>query len=457
MKIKTKLSLLSSLFLIVLVTATVATVIYSIQKNAEEDIKRFRAEEMEHVKAELRDKVTMVYDSIASEYETMHKRSAIEERYGKRVKNVVESATALLENLNKKVERGEVKLHEAQQRAKEQIAAIRYDEGVGYLWINDTSKPYPKMLMHPLVTSLNNQVMDDEIWNTGLGNNTNIFVAFLDVTEQHGAGYVDYLWKKPTKDGKLTEMQPKISYVSLFKPWGWIIGTGIYVDDAETDGIAALKNQVATMRYDNGEGYFFIVSNEVPYPVTLLQPIAPMLEGQRMDNPKWNNIAFNKSEHLFTALVRATHNLQGEGFVDYLWTKPTPSGVTRENVPKLSFVKVFKPLGWVIGTGVYTDNIDVAVAAKKQQIEAQVKSLIKVILSIALGVLLLSLLASYWFANNLSKALGELTELTRDISLGKGLEEKIASTERKDEIGQLARAIERLQTSVKLMMKRMKR
>lgn len=457
MKIKSKLTLLSSLFLILLVLAIAGAVVFSIQRNAEEEIKRYRAEEMSRAKAELRDKVKMVYDMIETEYKVMRSKENIQERYGKRVKNVVEVAMAELHSLQNQVERGELTLAQAQTIAKEEIAEMQYDGNTGYFWINDTGKPFPRMIMHPKSPELTGKVLDDKKWNSALGRNANLFVSFVNITEKQGAGFVDYQWPKPTKDGKLTKMQPKISYVSLFKPWNWIIGTGIYVDDAEADGIDAIEQQITSLRYDKGEGYFFILSDELPFPKVILHPVIPALEGRLMNDAKWNNIALNGTEHLFTALIKKTRNPLKEGFVDYVWTKPTPGGVTKNDVPKLSFVKAFKPLGWVIGTGIYTDSIDQAVALKKQQVDQQVKELVTIIVSVAAVILLISLLASYLFASSLSKALTDLTNLAREISLGKGLDEEIESKSRKDEIGQLARAIECLQTSVKIMMKRIKR
>jgi len=53
-----------------------------------------------------------------------------------------------------------------------------------------------------------------------------------EVCEKAGEGFVSYVWAKPKAGGgATTELYPKISYVRLYKPWGWIIGTGLYVDD----------------------------------------------------------------------------------------------------------------------------------------------------------------------------------------------------------------------------------
>lgn len=79
------------------------------------------------------------------------------------------------------------------------------------------------------------------------------------------------------------------------------------------------------------------------------------------------------------------------------------------------------------------------------------------ILGIGLAVLLVSMLIAWFFGQRLSGAIAKLTDVAREISLGKGLNEKIEATSRTDEVGQLARAVERLQTSVKIMMKRMQK
>lgn len=88
------------------------------------------------------------------------------------------------------------------------------------------------MIMHPTVPGLDGTILDNEDYNCAEGTGKNLFVAFVDVVEENGEGYVDSLWPKVTDNG-LTENLPKESYVRLFEPWGWIIGTGIYIDDID--------------------------------------------------------------------------------------------------------------------------------------------------------------------------------------------------------------------------------
>jgi len=65
------------------------------------------------------------------------------------------------------------------------------------------------------------------------GKNKNLFQAMVEVALDSGEGYVAYDWPKPTKDGATSELYPKESFVKLYKPWGWVIGSGLYIDDVE--------------------------------------------------------------------------------------------------------------------------------------------------------------------------------------------------------------------------------
>lgn len=457
MRIRTKLSLIPSVSLLVIVVIITSVVSFSIYRNSQIEISQYRENEMARVKEELSDKVNMAYELVASEYQNATDSKWIEQHYGNRVKNVVEVAVAMLSHYKQQVDSGKMTELEAQEEAKQKIAEMRYDGEAGYVWINDTSKPFAKMIMHPIFPDINGTVLDDKKWNTALGLNKNLFNVAIDLTEKHSKGFIDYRWLKPGPNGSSSKMQPKVSYVSLFEPWGWIVGSGIYVDDAKKAAVESIKNSVSLLRYDDGEGYFFIVNNDLPYPKMVMHPILPELNGKVQNSPKLDLLANNKTEHVFTALVKTTQNSEGAGFVDYIYNKPTKNGVTENYLPKLSYVRSFEPLNWVIGSGVYTDEIDKSIANKEAATKRQIQRLIIIIIFVAMFVLMLSLLVSYLFGVRVSRSLEELTERARDISLGKNLDTEIDSTNRNDEIGQLARAIERLQTSVKMMMQKMKR
>ncbi len=110
---------------------------------------------------------------------------------------------------------------ERKARALAIVKAMRYNKA-DYLWINDLS---PVMVMHPIKSSLDGKDLSDFADPDG----KRLFVEMADVCKSKGEGTVDYLWPKPGFQAPV----PKLSYVKLFEPWGWVIGTGIYIEDVD--------------------------------------------------------------------------------------------------------------------------------------------------------------------------------------------------------------------------------
>ncbi len=114
------------------------------------------------------------------------------------------------------------RLREAKNEAKKIIGDMRYgDELKDYFWINDTT---PKMIMHPYRPYMEGMDLSDYRDLKG----KNFFVDIVNITNEFGSGYIEYNWQ--WKDDSLTVV-PKLSYVKSYEPWGWIVGTGIYIED----------------------------------------------------------------------------------------------------------------------------------------------------------------------------------------------------------------------------------
>ncbi|TSE21032.1 Methyl-accepting chemotaxis protein 4 [Tepidimonas alkaliphilus] len=114
---------------------------------------------------------------------------------------------------------GQLSRAEAQDLAKRAVAALRYDR-VEYFWINDME---PRVVMHPVNPKLDGQPAGDIRDPNGFA----LFRGFVDKVRSEGEGFVAYQWPRPGSD----EPVDKLSYVKGFAPWGWVIGSGIYVDD----------------------------------------------------------------------------------------------------------------------------------------------------------------------------------------------------------------------------------
>ncbi len=134
---------------------------------------------------------------------------------------LVETAYSIASDLQAQVSKGELTTEQAQQQAKAEIKALRYNE-TNYFWINDLDA---RIVMHPIKPQLDGK----DLSTFTDPNGKKIFVEFAAVAKRDGQGTVPYLWPKP---GSETPVK-KISFVKGFKPWGWVIGTGIWVDDVE--------------------------------------------------------------------------------------------------------------------------------------------------------------------------------------------------------------------------------
>ena len=120
----------------------------------------------------------------------------------------------------------------ARKTAAARISKLRYGNG-DYFWINDLG---PRMIMHPLKPELNGQDLTENKDPTG----KRLFVEFANVVKKQGSGFVEYQWPKPGKDAP----QPKLSYVTGFEPWSWVIGTGVYIDDLQAQLWDSARNVV---------------------------------------------------------------------------------------------------------------------------------------------------------------------------------------------------------------------
>ena len=154
-----------------------------------------------------------------SVYELFHLKDALESQRSGELKHLTELAVKAVQEEYEAGEKGAISIEEAKSRAAARVANLRYGQS-GYFWINDLE---PRMVMHPTNPALNGKSLTDSKDPDGV----QIFVEFVKAVQKNGEGFVSYSWPKPGSD----KPQPKISYVTGFAPWGWVIGSGLYVDD----------------------------------------------------------------------------------------------------------------------------------------------------------------------------------------------------------------------------------
>ncbi len=134
---------------------------------------------------------------------------------------LVETAETLVTKLHQQALVGEISMEEAQQRAISALDAMRYGDN-GYFMIYDMNST---MVHHPITASLIGRDLKS------LQDVNGVYIISEQVEmAKNGGGFVAYHWKKTGAD---ETPYPKIAYSLPFTPWGWVLNTGLYVDDLD--------------------------------------------------------------------------------------------------------------------------------------------------------------------------------------------------------------------------------
>lgn len=192
---------------------------------------------------------------------------------------------------------------------------------------------------------------------------------------------------------------------------------GLMSDEAARD---AAKNAVRSMHYD-GTNYYFIWDQNG---TGVVHGSVPAFEGVNFINsPEATKLPYVSD--MVSKQVAIGHSTSGQGVAYFKMTKPGKS----EPVNKVSFSHLFAPWGWNIGTGAYLDDID---AAFWDQARFN--------LMVSIGVMIFAAIGSYILGRDLSLALTRVSNRVSSVTDG-DLNSEIPGTDRKDEVGVLARAV----------------
>ncbi len=150
------------------------------------------------------------------------------------ITELTETVWSLIESYYERELAGELSRTDAQHRAILRIAKLRYGpEQKDYFWISDMT---PRFIVHPYRPDLENKNISD-IQEPYI---KQLLFRFNKLVEQKDGGYIDYTWQWKDDPGKIF---PKLSYIKVFKPWGWIVGTGMYIDEINAE-ISSIRNKL---------------------------------------------------------------------------------------------------------------------------------------------------------------------------------------------------------------------
>jgi methyl-accepting chemotaxis protein len=355
--------------LLILVIATILTIsviigaeaIYNIGAVSESNIKQYREEAYLNKEAELKNYVAMAVKTAESYYKRTEPA-----RIKAEVSTYLREQTSFIFSIIEKEyqnNKGKLSNEELKHRIKTIVSESRYGKN-GYFWINDTNAI---IIDHPIKPSLNGR----NLANFKDKGGKKIFSEFAKVASLNGEGFVDYVWPKPGFE----KPQPKISFVKMFKPLNWVIGTGAYVEDVTSNMQKEALATIAQMRYGKN-GYFWVLDTKGGM---IMHPIKPSLNGKNL-----STFQDKKGVYLFRDLSSISVK-KGEGLVKYHWQKPG------ETIPKqkFSYTKLFKEWGWAIGTGAYVDDIEEKIILMEQNAQNKIDEIIFTIVLISVIIVIL--------------------------------------------------------------------
>jgi len=188
----------------------------------------------------------------------------------------IDTVSSLLSYYEDEVNAGRMNLQQAQDAAKEHIKALRYNEKEYFFILNNQVQG----VMHPIKPALDNTDLSDIKDPEG----KQLFVEFAKVAKESKEGYVSYMWPKPDSETPL----PKLTFVRAFSEWGWIVGTGVYVDDVNDEflNVVIKKGIGIVLLIVFMTGLLIAIQRSIGNKLSLMQTMAEELAGGNGDLTK---------------------------------------------------------------------------------------------------------------------------------------------------------------------------
>ncbi len=215
-------------------------------------------------------------------------------------------------------------------------------------------------------------------------------------------------------------------------------------DLTEAQAKKEAADRIRDLRYDNGKGYFWIDTVSGDNVVLLGRDT----EGKNRINAQDPNGVY------FIKEINKHAQEEGGGYTDFAFPKPGEQTA----LPKRGYSMLFKPYQWVIGTGVWIDEIDTLVNARTDELNAQLRSSILTAVAVILVMLLIFIAFALYLGNSIARPIQKVTERMKIMGKGDFCLEGEAAIDvnelasRPDELGTMAHAMQDMNSQVRKLM-----
>ena len=335
---------------------------------------QMRTEYTNHQKQIIKQEVDRVVDLIAYE------RSQSEILTKEKIKSRGYEAHSIAQNIYQRYNTTKNDA-EIQQMIIEALRPIRFEQESGYYFIIRTDGVEILFADKPEMDGLNLLNFQDT-------QGQYVVKDMIGIVEQSDEGFYEYHWTKPDAQGKDFK---KISFVKRFEPYDWLIGAGLYVVDVEDKIKADLLSTISRIRFGK-EGYIFI---------NRLNGDNLVSNGKLFSGTKKLWEAFNKNsekiKNIFDMEHRAALNPDGD-YIYYSWEKLTDSN---KESPKTSFIYGIPDLQWLVGAGVYLDDVETDIAVMRTEFIDQTKLKMLYSIMVVMGISAIIILFFNWLNRRL--------------------------------------------------------
>ncbi len=339
--------------------------IYETYTQFKKDAEKMQEELLEEKKFDIKNETEKVIDYI--EYKRSQADSNFKENIKAKVLEAYNISTYIYEQNKQRKSKQQIK-----KDIKNALYPIRFNNNKSYIFIFD-------MKGDCVLLPGNDELEGKNFLTIETGQEKYPVKEIINEIEQKKEGFFKWFPNENLSDSLLTK---KVSFVKYFAPFDWWIGTGGYYASNAGELQNEILKRVSNIRFGK-EGYIFI---------NTYNGVSLLANGKLTIPPKkrWEVTAsdtLNSSED-----VRQAANQPGGAYVEYKWKKLSESAFT----PKVSYIKSYPDWEWIIGAGVYIDDIDKTITREKNQLFKTVRSqILRISIILLVSLLFINLIARY--------------------------------------------------------------
>jgi len=292
-----------------------------------------------------------------------------------KIKSRVNEAYSIAQYIYQENKTGKSK-NEIQKMILDAIRPIRFEQGNGYYFISSLDG---KAVLFPSNPDLEGKNLSNVLDNRG----KYITRDIIKIIEKSGEGFYQYHWTKPNIKGNDFK---KISFIKQLGIFDWFIGTGLYVADVEDQIKADLLSTISRIRFGK-EGYVFVNQFNGN---TLVSNGKRIFETRKLWEPLSKKS--EKIKNIFQKEYNAALKFDGD-FIYYSWEKLTDSNIES---PKTSFIFGIPELEWLVGAGIYLDDVENDIAEIRADLVDYTKQRMVYVVLIVMGTAAIIILFFNW-------------------------------------------------------------